>query len=61
MADDKDDGNDSQPRFTDALKKVFTAGVSAAFMTEESLRAYLSEVKMPKEILAVLLLSLIHI
>lgn len=39
----------------EALKKVFTAGVSAAFMTEESVRAYLADLKLPKEILGVLL------
>ncbi len=41
----------------DALKKVFTAGVSAAFMTEESLRAYLGELKLPKEIFNAVLQS----
>lgn len=39
----------------DTVKKVFTAGVSAAFMTEESLRAYVSELKLPKEALNLLL------
>lgn len=39
------------------LKKVFTAGVSAAFMTEESIRGYLGEMKLPKEVLQVLLQS----
>lgn len=41
----------------DALKKVFTAGVSAAFMTEESIRSYLGEMKLPKDVLQVLLQS----
>lgn len=39
----------------DTVKKVFTAGVSAAFMTEESLRAYVSELKLPKEALNLLI------
>ncbi|NUN06708.1 MAG: hypothetical protein HUU57_13215 [Bdellovibrio sp.] len=39
----------------DTVKKVFTAGVSAAFMTEESLRTYVSELKLPKEALNLLL------
>lgn len=39
----------------DTVKKVFTAGVSAAFMTEESLRNYVSELKLPKEALNLLL------
>ncbi|HEX7672610.1 MAG TPA: hypothetical protein VF412_00495 [Bdellovibrio sp.] len=34
----------------DTVKKVFTAGVSAAFMTEESLRTYPTEMKLPKEV-----------
>jgi hypothetical protein len=41
----------------EGLKKVFTAGVSAAFMTEESIRSYLGEMKLPKEVLQVLLQS----
>ena len=42
-------------KISDAVKKIFTAGVSAAFMTEENVRSYLSEVKLPKEIIGVLL------
>ncbi|MCK6599098.1 MAG: hypothetical protein L6Q37_12095 [Bdellovibrionaceae bacterium] len=41
----------------ETLKKVFTTGVSAAFMTEESIRNYLQELKLPKEILNLLLQS----
>lgn len=41
----------------DTLKKVFTTGVSAAFMTEESIRNYLQEIKLPKEILNILIQS----
>ncbi len=39
----------------EAVKKIFTAGVTAAFMTEESVRGYLAEVKMPKEMLSLIL------
>lgn len=35
----------------ETLKKVFATGVSAAFMTEESIRTYLNELKLPKEVL----------
>lgn len=42
---------------SEALKKVFTVGVSAAFMTEESIRTYLGEMKLPKEVLQFLLQS----
>jgi len=49
------DNENKDPKFSEALKKVFTAGVSAAFMTEESVRAYLGDLKLPKEILNVML------
>jgi hypothetical protein len=35
----------------DALKKLVSAGIGAAFMTEESIRSYLNEVRLPKEVL----------
>lgn len=62
MAEDKD-GKDTSVEglakglISEALRKVFTTGVSAAFMTEESIRTYLGEVKLPKEILNMLLQS----
>jgi hypothetical protein len=36
-------------KLSDALKKLITAGIGAAFMTEESIRNYVSELKLPKE------------
>jgi hypothetical protein len=45
----------SKGLLTDAIKKVFATGVSAAFMTEESVRAYLADLKLPKEVLNVIL------
>jgi hypothetical protein len=39
----------------DTLKKLLTAGVSAAFMTEESIRGFVSELRLPKETLNLLL------
>ena len=39
----------------ETLKKVLTAGVSAAFMTEESIRSFVSELRLPKETLNLLL------
>lgn len=60
MADDQDNdsgssGSDSKSStiIGETVKKLFTAGVSAAFMTEESVRSYLAELKLPKEILNV--------
>lgn len=55
-SDGKDDG-DSKVSMGETLKKVFSAGVSAAFMTEENVRSYLAELKLPKEILNVVLQS----
>lgn len=56
MADeDKKDDNEAKSLVGDALKKVFSAGVSAAFMTEESIRSYLGDLKLPKEVLNVVL------
>ena len=59
MADDSNDSSESSSKnqglLSDTLRKVFTAGVSAAFMTEENVRAYLAELKLPKEILNLLL------
>lgn len=57
-SDDRDDKKDEKGNLLgEALKKVMTAGVSAAFMTEEGIRSYLGELKLPKEILNVLLQS----
>lgn len=53
--DDKDSSGDLKGLLGDTVKKVFTAGVSAAFMTEENLRAYVSELKLPKEALNLLI------
>jgi hypothetical protein len=53
--DEKDYSADLKGLLGETVKKVFTAGVSAAFMTEESLRAYVSELKLPKEALNLLI------
>jgi hypothetical protein len=59
MANDNDSneggGSGAGPFVTDAIKKLFTAGVSAAFMTEESIRSFVGELKLPKETLHLLL------
>lgn len=68
MADDKKkneeesgDWDFSEPQgegkkgVTEALKKLFTVGMGAAFMTEDAIRTYLSELKLPKEVLNILL------
>lgn len=66
MADDSVDSKDKKEKdekeetkasslLGEAAKKLFTAGVTAAFMTEEGVRSYLSEVKLPKDILNMVL------
>lgn len=58
MASDERDPKDGTGGMVgEALKRVFSVGVSAAFMTEESLRAYLQDMKLPKEVLGGLLQS----
>jgi hypothetical protein len=39
----------------DGLKKLISAGVTAAFMTEESIRTYLGDIKLPRDVLNTLL------
>jgi hypothetical protein len=41
--------------FGETLKKVFSVGVSAAFMTEEKVRETLQDMKLPKEVLGSLI------
>jgi len=40
---------------SETIKKLFATGLSAAFMTEESIRGYLGDIKLPKEIVGALL------
>jgi hypothetical protein len=47
--------NEDGPKGFDILKKLISAGVGAAFMTEESIRNYLTELKLPKDVLNLLL------
>lgn len=48
MAED-DDVRD--PKWTEVIKKVIAVGVSGAVLSEEVIRSYLSEVKLPRELL----------
>ena len=52
-----DDGKDEGAARSsfDLVKKLISAGVGAAFMTEESIRSYLGELKLPKDVLGTLL------
>lgn len=49
--------DDFKEKATDLIKKVVGVGVGAIFLTEESLRGLVSELKIPKEILGSILES----
>lgn len=54
--DDSEAAEASSPlKASEVLKKLITAGIGAAFMTEESIRSYVSELKLPKDALNFLL------
>ena len=53
--DFSDQAGEGKKGVTDALKKLFTVGLGAAFMTEDAIRSYLGELKLPKEALNYLL------
>jgi hypothetical protein len=55
--DDTPEGREARLRLGDTLKKLVTAGIGAAFMTEESIRAYVGELKLPKDVLNAILAS----
>lgn len=49
------DSNDQSRKMGDTLKKILATGVSAAFMTEESIRKIVTDLHLPKETLNLLL------
>jgi hypothetical protein len=44
-----------QSKAADMMKKVLTVGVGALFLTEESLRGLVSDIKLPKELINAIL------
>ncbi|HLD99043.1 MAG TPA: hypothetical protein VJB59_02225 [Bdellovibrionota bacterium] len=50
-------GDDIQSKASEMMKKVLTVGVGAIFLTEESLRALVTDFKLPKELLGGILES----
>lgn len=44
-------GEDLQSKAAEVMKKVLTVGVGAIFLTEESLRGLIGDLKVPKELL----------
>lgn len=43
--------DDIQAKAAEVMKKVFTVGIGAFFLTEESLRGLITDFKLPKELL----------
>lgn len=54
---DDEENREAKLRLGETFKKLVTAGIGAAFMTEEHIRAYVSELRLPKEVLNSLLQS----
>jgi hypothetical protein len=46
---------ENEAGMSDMVRKIVTTGISAAFMTEESIRGFVSEMRLPKETLNLLL------
>lgn len=42
------------PKWSEVLKRVFAAGVSGAMLSEEAIRSYLQDVKLPKDVLGLI-------
>jgi hypothetical protein len=62
MIDRDDEENEKQDDkatgpILEAVKKLFSVGVGAAFLTEESIRSYLADLKLPKDALNFILQS----
>src|SRR5688572_17000618 len=59
--DDKDKDDDFEEKqggpVLEVVKKLFSVGIGAAFMTEESIRSYLGDIKLPKDVLQFVLQS----
>ena len=55
MENDDSSAPDRGAPLSDTIKKILTTGLSAAFMTEESIRGFVSDLKLPKETMHLLL------
>ncbi len=53
--DSRDEHHKTGSKAADLLKKAITVGIGAAFLTEESIRALVGELKLPKELVTNLL------
>lgn len=57
MANDRDGDEKDEKKMSDVIKKILTAGIGAAFMTEEHIRGYLGDMKLPKDMITFLVQS----
>jgi hypothetical protein len=48
------DEENKEPKLTDAIKKLLAAGMSGALLSEEVIRSYVADLKLPKEVLSML-------
>lgn len=56
MSDESDKPEEKQgPWWADAVKEVTTMGLGTLFMTEEAVRNYLKDKKLPKDVVAALM------
>lgn len=53
--DENDDTSTDSPKWAEVLKKVVGVGLGAAFMTEEHVRSYLGDFKVPKDVVNLIL------
>lgn len=52
---DADNDEEVMPKWGEMIKRVMSVGLGAAFMTEESIRNTLGDIKLPKEVLTTIL------
>jgi hypothetical protein len=52
LDDTGDEKNADRPWWSDAVKDLASAGLATLFMTEDSVRSYLREKKLPKELVS---------
>lgn len=53
--DNNENDDNSLPKWGEMIKRVMSVGLGAAFMTEESVRSALGDIKLPKEVLTTIL------
>ena len=51
------DEETKEPKISEALRKLFAAGVSGALLSEEVIRSYVSDLKLPKDMIQLVLQS----